>query len=228
VVANHGADLPVLPAGVEAVRVDFAPNPLHERGGADEETFYEAVRLDKGRRILAGMVHAGRTGYVMVVDDDDLVSNRLAEFVARHDGENGWYVKDGYFWPTAGRMVYAHANFSRYCGTSHIVRADLYGAPERFEDAPETFVTRLLGSHVFIEDHLRKNGSPLAPLPFRGAVYRIGHAGSHSRSSGLMRTFFLTRRNLRNPARALAAALRLRLLTPRVREEFFGGSGARA
>ena len=48
VIANHGADLPALPAGVVVVRVDFPPNPLHERGTADEETFYEAVRLDKG------------------------------------------------------------------------------------------------------------------------------------------------------------------------------------
>ncbi|HTJ27559.1 MAG TPA: glycosyltransferase family A protein [Candidatus Limnocylindria bacterium] len=226
VVANHGADLPPLPPKVEAVRVDFPPNPLHERGTADEETFYDAVRLDKGRRILAGMLHAGRGGYLMVVDDDDLVSSRLAEFVARHDGEHGWFVKDGYFWPTGGRMLYAHGNFSRYCGTSHIVRADLYDAPARFEDASEWFVTRLLGSHVFLEEHLRARGTPLAPLPFSGAVYRIGHAGSHSRSSGLVRTFFLTRRNLRNPVRLLDAALRLRPLTTRVRGEFFGGGAA--
>jgi hypothetical protein len=188
--------------------------------------FYDAVRLDKGRRILAGLLHAGRNGYVMVVDDDDLVSNRLADFVARHDGAPGWYVQRGYMWPTAGRMLYAHDDFSRYCGSSHIVRADLYDLPTRFEDASEFLVSRLLGSHVFLEEHLRARGTPLAPLPFPGAVYRIGHAGSHSRSRGIVYTFFLTRRNARNPLRLLAAALRLRLLTPRIRGEFFGRSVA--
>jgi hypothetical protein len=164
----------------------------------------------------------------MVVDDDDFVSSRLAEFIARRGGEHGWYVKHGYFWPSGGRMLYAHGNFSRYCGTSHIVRADLYHTPARFEDASEWFVTLLLGSHVFLEEHLRTRGTPLAPLPFPGALYRIGHMGSHSRSSGLVRTFFLTRSNLRNPARFVEAALRLRLLTQRVRGEFFGGRGAQA
>lgn len=65
--------------------------------------------------------------------------------------------------------MYLHPDFSRFCGTSHIVRADLYAVPERFEEASESFVKRMLGSHVFIEEHLRASGSPLAPLPFPGA-----------------------------------------------------------
>ena len=222
VVANHGAELPPLPRNVEVKRVDFPPNLLHERGAAEQEAFYEAVRLDKGRRILAGMLHAGPTGYFMVVDDDDFVSRRLAEFVSTHHGRNGWAIKDGYIWPNGGRMLYRHPNFSRFCGSSHIVRADLYDLPARFEDADESFVKRMLGSHVFIEEHLRVSGTPLAVLPFPGAIYRVGHAGAHSRSRGLLRTFFLTKRNVRNPARLVAEALRLRILGSRVRREFFG------
>jgi hypothetical protein len=222
VVANHGADLPALPRNVEVKRVDFPPNLLHERGEAELETFYEAVRLDKGRRILAGMLHAGPTGYFMVVDDDDFVSRRLAEFVVRHDGENGWSIRDGYVWASGGRVLYRHPDFARFCGTSHIVRADLYDLPARFEAASEPFVKRILGSHVFIEEHLRVSGAPLGPLPFPGAIYRIGHAGAHSRSAGLLRTFFLKKQHVRNPARLVDAALRLRVLDPRVRWEFFG------
>ena len=58
IVANEGADLPELPEPFEVVRVDFPPNNMHERDGADMEDFYEAFRVDKGRRVLAGMLQA--------------------------------------------------------------------------------------------------------------------------------------------------------------------------
>lgn len=43
----------------------------------------------------------------------------------------------------------------------------------------------MIGSHVFLRETLAGEGQPLAPLPFVGATYRVGHAGSRSRSDGL-------------------------------------------
>ena len=62
VIANHGADLPELPKGFDVKRVDFPPNQLHAQGNATQGQFYQAFRLDKGRRVLAGMLHAGENG----------------------------------------------------------------------------------------------------------------------------------------------------------------------
>jgi len=192
VVANHGADLPAPPAGVEILRVDFAPNPHHERGGLDPEPFYDAFRLDKGRRVHAGFLKVRDTAFYMIVDDDDLVSNRLVEFVARNTEANGWYVDNGYVWGSGGRWLYAVDRFNELCGTSLIVRRDLYDLPERFEATSARTIGDMLGSHWRIRERLAARGQPLAPLPFRGAVYRVGHECSHSRSPGLV-GFFMER-----------------------------------
>jgi hypothetical protein len=221
VVANHEAKLPTLPQGVDVVRVDYPPNPLYVRGDADKESFKEAVRLDKGRRILAGMLHVDGSGHFMVVDDDDLVSDRLAEFVAANHDANGWYLSEGYLWENDGRLVYRYSPFSRLCGTSHIIRADLYGLPKDVRDAPEAYVKRTLGSHIFIRHDLERAGTPLAPLPFPGAIYRIGHRGAHSQSSGLASTVFLKKSILTSPRTLIGNVLRLRPLTRAVRDEFF-------
>jgi hypothetical protein len=221
VVANHEADLPVLPAGVEVERVDFPANPLHQRGSADIETFYDAFRLDKGRRVLAGMLRDPRGGHYMIVDDDDMVSDRLAGYVAERPDEYGWVLRRGYLWEEGRRYVYLHPRFSRVCGTSHIVRADLYRLPERLAAADEDYVRRMLGSHKAIEGELAKAGTPLAPLPFPAAVYRIGHPGAHSQSGGLFRTTFFTDSGRKSLAGLMRAVCRLRPLSARLADEFF-------
>jgi hypothetical protein len=222
VVANRGAELPELPSQCLVKEVDFPPNPLFVRGDHDLEAFRDACRLDKGRRVLAGIAAAGPNGYIMVVDDDDFVSRRLTSFVAERAGENGWYVEKGYLWGDGGRFVYPYADFSSFCGTSHIVRADLYGVLPGASTPEEAQIRRLFGSHVFIREHLAARGRPLAPLPFIGAVYRIGHAGAHSRSRGLFREVFLKREVLKSPSKALERLFRLRFLGPSVRRQFWG------
>jgi len=223
VVANWGADLPEMPAGFEVERVDFAPNTLHELGNATKEQFYEAFRLDKGRRVLAGMRRASDSTYFMISDDDDFVSRKLTGFVAEHRGDPGWYFPSGFVWTDGSRrgLLYRHPAFSKLCGTSHIVRADLYGLPLDGSAVSEQDIKQRLGSHIFIETMLSQAGTPLAALPFCGAVYRIGHSGAHSGSMGVMRTFVLKRRNFA-PLAFVQSVLRLRPMTASVREEFFG------
>jgi hypothetical protein len=220
VVANRGALLPPLPPRFSVERVDFPPNK-HFPPRTDPEEIYDAIRLDKGRRVLAGLLATRPTGHVMVTDDDDLVNRGLVGFVARHAGENGWYVDDGYVWTDGGRFVYRCAEFSHVCGTSLIVRADLLALPPDAAGASDSYIKHMLGSHVFIEKHLAEAGTPLARLPFRGAVYRIGHRGASSRSSGLRGHFFYGRLLFR-PKTLLERLLRLRPLSPGVRHEFFG------
>jgi hypothetical protein len=223
VVANREAELPRLPTGVEVARVDLSPNPMYTRGDGDKEAFFEAVRLDKGRRVLAGMLHFERSGHFMVVDADDLISDRLAPFVAANPDANGWYVDEGYLWEDGGSVLYRRRRFYRLCGTSHIIRADLYRLPEHADEVPDAYLTRWLGSHIHLRDDLDRAGSPLAPLPFPGAIYRIGHAGAHSQSSGLMRTVFFRKRMLLAPWRVIGDSLRIRRLDGAVRDEFFHG-----
>jgi hypothetical protein len=222
IVANHGADIPDLPKNFDVKRVDFPPNPFYARGNTDIEMFRDAVRIDKGRRILAGMLHAGEMGHIMIVDDDDFVSRRLTSFVAAHRNENGWYFNGGLVWGEGGILMYRRDKFWLFCGTSHIIRSDLYQIPPKAEAADETYIRRMLGSHIFIKEYLGQTGTPLAPLPFIGTIYRTGHAGSHSKSAGVLKQYLLQRSLLKKPWLVPARFARLRIKTSQIETEFFG------
>jgi len=219
IVANHGADLPILPNGFDVCRVDFAPNPLYSTQASEER--WEAFRLDKGRRVFAGMLSAGEMRHVMVVDHDDLVSRRLTSFVAAHPFANGWYLRDGLIWRGGSRLLYRFRDFSRLCGTSHIIRSDLYNLPTGLESVDPTYILRMFGSHTFLKDALDVAGTPLAPLPFVGAVYKTEHAESFLKFGGISK-FFLGERAFLNPRKLYRRLRRLRIKTHRVEVEFFG------
>jgi len=85
-------------------------------------------------------------------------------------------------------------------------------------------VRKIFGSHVFVREYLAQQGTPLLPLPFAGAVYRVGHAGAHSKSAGLLKQVFLNRELLKNPLKIVRRFARLRLLDTTVRHQFWGSS----
>ena len=225
IVANSGADLPPLPQGFSVVRVDFPPNTLHEKGSAPLEQIYQAFLMDKGRRVLAGLIAARPQGHVMIVDDDDFISNRLVAHVAQNARANGWFLRQGYVWAPGDNLVYRDEDFYHMCGTSHIVRADLYAIPARMEDAGAHYIQNMLGSHVQIAPALAAQGYPLAPLPFAGAIYRIGHPGAHSKSWGLIGKCLLP--GLKDgPVEFVRRLTRLYRLSSSMRAEFFGAHDA--
>jgi glycosyltransferase involved in cell wall biosynthesis len=220
IIANHGADLPLLPGNFECVRVDFPPNTMYEKDGKDRELFFEACRLDKGSRILKGMLNRD-TAFFMVVDDDDFIHRDLVAFASQHIDANGWTITDGYLWEDAGSLLYLHHDFSNTCGTSHIIKSELFQLPESFDKSDEDYVKTMLGSHIKIEHILEANGTPLKKLPFVGAIYRIGHVYSHSKSPGLIQ--YIVRKNQgRNVLRLWSDFLNLRVLNGRIKSQFFG------
>jgi hypothetical protein len=220
VVANEGARLPDLPDQFVVERVTFPPNPVYDLRADNREMAYDAVRLDKGRRILAGMMAARDSDYFMVVDDDDFVSARLVDYVARHRGAHGWRMGLGFLWGEGGRLMMGYDNFAHFCGTSLIVRSDLYDLPAQSEDCSEEFVKVMLGSHKNIAGILAERGTPLLPLPFRGAVYRIGHRGAHSKSVGILSGHIFCWDTLRQPRKLAHNLRRLRTVNDALREEF--------
>jgi hypothetical protein len=220
VVANVGAQIPELPNGFEVVRVTYPPNQLHDLGAGDREAMYDAFRWDKGRRVLAGMIAAGPSGYFMIVDDDDFVSRDITAHAASNYGANGWTIENGYIWSEGGRLAFLHSQFASFCGTSHVIRSDLYTVPASVADADEEYVKTMLGSHVRIEAILAAQGAPLQPLPFPGAIYRVGHAGAHSKSRGMVRNFVVNKKTLRSPPLLLNNLSRLRFVSRSMADAF--------
>lgn len=222
IVANEGADLPDLPPQFSVAHVTFPPNRLHDLDSADKEKVYDAFRLDKGRRVLSGMLAARNSQFFMIVDDDDFVSSNIVDHVSEQPDANGWKIDKGYLWNEGGRLVMQHDDFANFCGTSLIVPSRLYELPATFEDADADYVKSMLGSHVRIAGILAGRGTPLETLPFRGAIYRVGHSGAHSKSSNLLTSHFLNRYALRHPRQLVRNLMRVRPLDRGLRSEFFG------
>ena len=223
IVANHGADLPPLPERFDVEWVDFPPNAMHARSdAASKDDFLDAFRIDKGRRVLKGMLRARDSRFFMIVDDDDFVSARITRFATDHRDETGWTVSHGYIWADGGKLLLQEDDFNEICGTSLIVRTDAYGLPTDFDAASPEYIMSMLGSHKRIHSLLAERGLALQSLPFRGAIYRVGQSGSHSQAPGIVRKYFLNRRTLSKPAELAQNLRRLRLVNDRIRQEFFG------
>ncbi|MBP0495695.1 polysaccharide pyruvyl transferase family protein [Pararoseomonas indoligenes] len=221
IIANKGSDLPDLPEKFSVCYVRFPPNKQHERGKAkSREAFWDAFRVDKGRRVTAGMLTARDSAFFMIVDDDDFVSSQIVNYVAAHRASNGWKIDRGYVWNSGGRLLMATEEFGRLCGTSLIVRSTLYDLPAKVDEVRPDFITDMVGSHRRIEGILAERGTPLAKLPFRGAVYRVASPTSHSRTPSIWTKYSLNRKGLKQPLTLLRNAAKLRLITARIRKEF--------
>ncbi len=223
IVANTGADLPDLPPGCRVRFVDLPRAHLPDRA-TRLEAYYDAIRNDKGQRIYAGMHDAAPESHIMAVDSDDFVNRRLAELVLANRGTPGWNLEQGYVW-SGGSWCYLQPDFHQMCGTSHIIRRDLYGVLERAGQIDIDAVKRRLGSHIFIHHDLAAAGQPLPPLPFPGAVYRIGNSQSASGTGKLFGAMTPPRRFVRHPLSSARRLLRYRRVTTTLRNEFSLPSG---
>lgn len=222
IIANEGSDLPALPERFGVEWVDFPPNRLHEQGANSKTDFLDAFRIDKGQRVLKGMLRARDTRFFMIVDDDDFVSASIVQYVADHPDANGWTIDRGYVWDDGGNILYRHPHFNRVCGSSLIVKSDLYELPDVFEQASPDYIKNMLGSHQRISALLAQRGTPLASLPFTGAIYRVGHAGSHSQTPPILKQYLFNREIMLRPHHFVKNLTRLRFVDAPARREFFG------
>jgi hypothetical protein len=176
-----------LAPGVHWVQVDFdAPSTL---GGP--RTGVAAVLRDKGSKLAAGLLAARESSpdHVMFLDADDLVSRRLAQLSAEQPGAPGWRIEHGYRWSADRGAIRRQPDFHRHCGSGCVVRTDLYDLPRdldagasqaQLEDRLGDRLQRWFGSHLNLADDLAAAGHPLAPVPFAGALYRVGTGENHS------------------------------------------------
>ncbi len=126
------------------------------------------MRADKQHKhqvaLRRAMVYS--PSHVMFLDSDDLVSNRLAEFVAAHSSENGWYMPSGYFFCEQQPYLHLEAPADFIGGSAHIVRPELLDFLPRWDD-------RLVFDHRQLARTMEERGTPLRPLPFRRCVHGL-------------------------------------------------------
>lgn len=152
------------------IEVDF-PIPIWD----DNSDIYSRDK-DRARKVWVGLNHAHQyqPSYVMIVDADDLVDKRIAEFVLQHPQSNGWYIEKGYEYCEGSDYIYLmRKNFYDKCGTCYIIRYELLNKYKNFQFEDVKGFQFL--HHQFVPDLMLENGTPLAKLPFAGAVYVIDH-----------------------------------------------------
>lgn len=214
--------MPPLPKGFEVAWVTYEPNPQHELRKHDFESAMQWVRLDKGRRIWSGMMQFPDSDYFMFLDDDDFVSKRLTAFVVANRGQNGWFVNMGYGMDPGGSWAIELRRFHKICGSSHIVRCDLYDLPNEDDPGFASYVRKWLGSHGATTEHFIDRSAPLAPLPFHGAVYLVSNPNSHSISNIMLRQYVINKETLRRPWTLPGKLRRLTRVDAGFRGEFLG------
>ena len=161
---------------VEFIQVDESKAPIPKNS-------YEKM-LDKGYKThtLAMRLRELGGGYAMLVDADDLVSSRLAEFIKKHPNENGYYIKTGYVYFVGDKYMKILHKFSS--GTSCIINYSINDLPDKYPkvmtencDANEWIIRK---RHGGIVGACKDAGRALSPLPFKGAVYVLGSGDNHS------------------------------------------------
>ena len=141
---------------------------------------------DKGYKLtmLALKVRELGGGYTMVVDADDLVSNRIAEYCNAHPNETGFLSEYGYIWTEGDdwckRMIYPH----KTCGSCAIINYSVDDLPDTLPESPDDdeqknhYLIRF--QHYTIPNELKKRGRKLKELPFISTLYVRGTGENHS------------------------------------------------
>lgn len=184
VVCDEKPDVTFNHPNVEYIHVDFDPPNLK---GSPKEMHDGLKEEDKSKKILKGVEFGKKynADYLMVVDADDCISNKIAQFVDLNRNQNkpGWFFKKGYIYREGDKLISLNKeNFNTLCGTCIIIKPEFI---ERlFQNVPH-----LLFVHK--TTHL-PGGYCLEPLPFPGSIYSMANGENHYMSQDQIKNLTLT------------------------------------
>ncbi|MBM7068314.1 hypothetical protein [Actibacterium sp. 188UL27-1] len=176
VICDRSQVLPPLPAQGQRVDVDIPP-PVKPSEQDREQEVLNPFRVDKGRRLLAGLDGVPPEAFVMNVDDDDLLHSDVVRTIqAGSDSTDGWVIDRGYVWFDGSSDIFEADGLHLACGTTIAVRAKHF----KFSDqsALEDDILIELAGHRDWFALLNSDGLSYERVPFRGVIYRRGHANS--------------------------------------------------
>lgn len=123
-------------------------------------------------------------GFTMMVDADDLISNRVAEFVNKHQQYDGWTTGNLYYYQFGtDYLMYGH-----HFPCTHIIK---YFVDELPSEYPEVMTNNndslpwiIRKRHGGLDKACKEAGKKLHKLPFRAYVYVRNTGFNHSLSGG--------------------------------------------
>ena len=199
------------------VRVDFKPPISNDFESLENR--YRGKEIDKGKKILLGVEYASKefkTDYIMTVDSDDFISKNISAFVNNSDKHiPGWYIKNGYVHFEGKKFLVKTFKYNYLCGSSIIVKPKLV---KYFIGIDSTFYFdhRLTTLNSSIE---------LKKFPFPAGIYSVGNGENIYMSSQNVKKFnnhgnWMSVQSLKR-LYSKFQNYRFRLITPRLREEFY-------
>ena len=156
----------------------------------------EKLRDKRRKRIvLLRAVREAGGGYVMMLDADDLISNRLVDYVLTDRNPNGYIIEKGYAYDWGNGSIAPipgawSKSFDSVCGSCSVIKYGVDDLPlPRGAEAEEG--TRHLAMHLKQHSqwkHVMSDlGRPLAVVPFPAAVYVLNHSNNLHYSIKAMR-----------------------------------------
>ena len=164
VVCNEIPQIKFSHPNVEYLKVDFpVPKPT-----------YGAKGDDKAKKIAAGLISVRdlQPTYIMPVDPDDCISNKIASFVEQYPNSNGWYVDSGYEYDDgSNKIAIKKSGFNKICGSCNIINYQLFYVPDTLLPYEQIIFDRFTNGHPAAKGDLAARGTPIEALPFAGAVF---------------------------------------------------------
>lgn len=172
---------------IEFLLADYAP-PKKMDKSIDSKVQEHSRMLDKSAKmdLLARRVKEYGGGYLMFMDADDIVSNRLVEYVQNDNYAYGYVVKRGYEYNYKSSKIKYEFWFNRICGSSHILRLSESDLPsdEDIKNRSGVLMKLMWRGHYYAEENSRKLHRPLKVLPFFACMYVINTSQNDSQTFG--------------------------------------------
>lgn len=194
------------------------------------DKFWKLTRISvRIREILESQDNPEAGIYVMPVDADDLLSNKIAAHCAQYPNENGFVSRDGYFWNQNESFFRKYPEMHTFCGSCNIIKMFRNDLPDQLPAPVELCHDRetakklnarypIRFDHNIVVDHYRSIGRPFSYLPFRSTVY-VRETGDNI--SSLAHSQVKISRRF-HPIAFLRSIniFQIQLITPKIKKEF--------
>jgi hypothetical protein len=220
IVYNEKPDITFTHHNIIFVQYPFAPVLIDEIEDFDtlvskyySRTYAERM-MDKGKKITYGCKIAMEMGceYLMAIDSDDLISNKIAGFVEESKAAKpaGWRIQKGYIYEEDAHLLIKKKDIQNINGSTHIIRKDLITIPDFSINAFWNY--SLFEAHGYTYYRIKDyHHEMLQECPFFGTIY-IVHKANYSNILHLS-----TKKTIKN---LLKKILYGKLITNKIRLEF--------
>ena len=162
---------------LEYIQVDFPPMMGNNRPMVDKILKYKAIG------VRAKQEHD--ECYLMLMDADDLVSNRLVDYVYRKPDKYGYAITKGFEYDFDKKKISTCPRFNLLCGSSiilHVYSDDLPDQLNVDDDLGDTYYETIIYNGHRESFSISKDiyNRPLRKIPFRAGIYIINNGENHT------------------------------------------------